>query len=53
MRPFHMKSGEKYRMMHGRKVDFASCNFAALAGYTFLKIGNVKALLVSVWLQSP
>ena len=31
MRPFQLKSGKKYSMLHGRKVDFTSCNFAALS----------------------
>ena len=31
MRPFSLKLGEKYAMLHGRRVDFTSCNFNALA----------------------
>ena len=31
MRPLQLTSGEKYCMLHGRKVDFTSCHFAAHA----------------------
>ena len=31
MRPFQLETGEKYRIVHGRKVDFTPCNFAILA----------------------
>ena len=42
MRPFQLKSGVKYRMLHGRKVDFTSCNFAALASIVQQILSSVK-----------
>ena len=45
MRPFQLKSGEKYRMqrmLHGRKVNFTSCNFAALHPLVQQTLHSVK-----------
>ena len=41
MRSFQLKSGEKYRMLHGRNPDFTECNFTALSSL-------VRKILLSV-----
>ena len=42
MRPFELKSEEKCRIPHGRKVDCISCSFAALASLVQQTLHSVK-----------
>ena len=42
MRPFQLKSAEKYYMLHGTNVDFILCNFAALASVVQQILRSVK-----------
>ena len=39
---FQLKSGEKYCILHGRKVDFTSCNFRVLSSLVQQTFNSVK-----------
>ena len=38
----NIQIGKKHRMLHGRKVDFTLCNFAALASLVQQALHSVK-----------